>query len=117
MVLYRVKWPTNCNYERIFQEYTYYLKRKFGNNIIVVFDSYDESASTKIIERNRRSQKVSCKEYQFRKDMILNVPQEKFLSNYKNKSRFIDHLIEELRNNAIQCYQGNGEADELISMY
>lgn len=46
--------------------------------------------------------------------MSVNVSQEKFLANYKNKSRFIIYLKEELERNDIKCHQGNGEADELI---
>lgn len=85
MLLFRVKWPTNCTYTIILTEYTRYLKRNFGGNIIVVFDAYN-AQTTQIIERNRRSQKIACKEYQFIRDMTLNVTQENFLSNYKNKA-------------------------------
>lgn len=52
MLLYRVKWSTNSTYEKIFQDYISYLRRNFGNNIIVVFDSYD-GESTKSVERSR----------------------------------------------------------------
>lgn len=113
MLLYRVKWQANCKYEDIFQQYITYLRRNFGNHIIVVFDSYDEQ-STKIVERNRRNKQCSTKEYIFTKDMMVPVPQDKFLSDYKNKSRFIEYLIEEFQKQSIKCYQGKGEADELL---
>lgn len=113
MLIYKVKWQTNCKFQAILTNYTVYLKRNFCNNIIVVFDSYN-GESTKVVERDRRSQKAFSKGYQFTKEMSLTINQEKFLSNYKNKSRFIEYLIEELKNNSIDCYQELGEADELI---
>lgn len=113
MLLYRVKWPINCNYNKVFEEYISYLKRNFGSNVTVIFDSYDED-SNKAAERNRRSQKVACKEFQFTKDMPVAVSQDKFLSNYKNKRLFISYLMEELEKKSIKCKQGKGEADELI---
>lgn len=44
MLLYRVKCPTDCNYDTIFKEYVSYsyLKRNLGNLAIVVFDAYNE---------------------------------------------------------------------------
>ena len=79
MLLYRVKWPTDCNYESVFREYISYLKRNFCNHIVVVFDAYNEE-STKAAEKYRRSQKVASKEYQFTKEMPVIVSQDKFLS-------------------------------------
>ncbi|XP_052758830.1 uncharacterized protein LOC128202453 [Galleria mellonella] len=113
MLLYRVKWPSKCNYADVFDSYISYLKNHFGNNITVVFDCYDRE-SNKASERNRRALKVASKEYQFTKDMPANISQDKFLSNYKNKRRFIKFLMEELEKKSIKCCQGEGEADELI---
>lgn len=113
MLLYRVKWPTNCTYENVLKEYVKYLKRNFGDHVSVVFDAYDKE-NNKAAERNRRSLKIASKEYKFTKEMQVTVVQDKFLSNYKNKSRFISFLMEELKEQSIECYQGEGEADELI---
>lgn len=113
MLLYRVKWPTDSTYDKVFQEYVSYLKRNFGNSIIVVFDCYD-GETTKSVERSRRSQATNSKEYKFTREMPVIISQEKFLSNYKNKSRFISYLIEELQKKSIQCYQEQGEADQLL---
>lgn len=37
-----------------------------------------------------------------------------FLSNYENKSKFIEQLIVELEKQSIHCHQGKGEADGLV---
>ena len=58
--------------------------------------------------------KVASKEFNFTKDSKLFVSQDKFFTNYKNKSRFIKHLMQELQTNSIKCYQEKGEADELL---
>lgn len=113
MLLYRVKWPANCNYANVFESYISYLKNHFGNNITVVLDCYD-GESNKASERNHRALKVASKEYQFTKDMPVLISQDKFLSNYKNKSRFIKFLMEQLEKKSIKCCHGKGEADELI---
>lgn len=113
MLLYKMKWPTDCKYIKVFEDYIFYLRKHFGNNISVVFDCYNEDTN-KAAERYRRSMKVASKEFNFTKDSQLSVSQEKFLSNYNNKSRFIEYLKEELQKNANKCYQGKGEADELL---
>lgn len=113
MLLYKVKWPTDCKYEKVFQEYVAYLKRHFGDHITVIFDSYDES-DNKDSERSRRSLKVASREFNFTKDSKLTIKQEKFLSNYKNKNRLITYLMQEFQTNSIKCYQEKGEADVLI---
>lgn len=66
------------------------------------------------MERNRCLQKVTSKDYKITKEMLVMISQEKFLSNYKNKSLFIKYLIEEFQKQSIECHQGEGEADELI---
>lgn len=48
MLLYCVKWSSNCTFQRGFQEYISYLKRNFGTNITVILDTYTEQ-SLKII--------------------------------------------------------------------
>lgn len=113
MLLYRVKWPSDCTFQRVFQEYISYLKRNFGQNITVIFDSYNEQ-STKVTERNRRSQKFCCKVYQFTPLMPVSVSQDKFFSNYQNKSKFIQLLMVELEKQSIHCHQSKGEADGLV---
>lgn len=56
-----------CKYEKAFQEYIFYLKRNFRNDISVVFYCYDED-SNKATERSRRSMKIALKEFDFTKD-------------------------------------------------
>lgn len=54
-------------------------------------------------QRNRRALKVASTEYQFTKDMPVTISQDKCLSNYKNKSRFIKFLMEELEKNLLNA--------------
>lgn len=58
--------------------------------------------------------KVASQKFNFTKDSKSSVSQEKFLSNYKNKSLFFKCLKKELEKSSIKCYQGKGEADKLL---
>lgn len=98
MLLYRFKWPSNCTFQRVFDKYILYFKTNFGTHISVIF----------------RSNKFSSKVYQFFENTPVFMNQEKFLSNYENKSKFIAQLKVQLEKQSIYCYQNEGEADELI---
>lgn len=47
MMLYRVTWQTNEEYDKIFKNYLRYLRVNYGNNVVVVFDGYNAN-STKL---------------------------------------------------------------------
>lgn len=52
--------------------------------------------------------------YTFSENTPVSISQEKFLSNYENKSEFIDQLKVQLQKQFINCYQDEGEADGLV---
>lgn len=112
-LLHKVPWTSKKSFSYIMFTYVTYLRANYGKNVTIVFDGYDRQ-TTKSSERNRRCAKKGCLEYDFQKDMLLEIPQELFLSSSKNKSRFIGMLIEVLEENSFKCKQANDDADTLI---
>ena len=62
------------------------------NSVVVVYDGYSDAPSTKSVEQNRRAMKIQSTEILFTDDMPITIQQERFLSNGKNKARFIQAL-------------------------
>ena len=113
ILLHRMKWQLKETLAMICDDYVRYILRNYGNNTIIVFDGYEE-VTTKAVERNRRALRNATVDIIFTEDMELKIAQEKFLSNNKNKSRFITLLKKKLSDNNISCMQAKGDADRLI---
>lgn len=107
-------WQINQTFEQICQLYGSYIEKKFGINVIIVFNGYTENLrSTKNAERNRRSKNTSA-EILFYEKMVLTVAQNAFLSNVQNKIRFIKMLSTYLKNNGYTVIQAVDDADTNI---
>ncbi|XP_031335335.1 uncharacterized protein LOC116165167 isoform X2 [Photinus pyralis] len=113
-LLHKVVWPEKKTFGQICDSYIEYLKKKYTSTAVVVFDGYsDAQRGTKQMERMRRSMTQSV-DIQFNDKMVPTVPQEKFLSNPYNKSRFISMLLQKLSASQIDTKQASEDADTLI---
>lgn len=114
MLLHKITWRLHQKFSEICDSYIQYIQSKYGRNVIVVFDGY-LFPSIKSSERNRRaSKKEPAVDVMPSADANLNISQDRFLSNSKNKDRFIKFLMEKLRAADIFCSQSKGDADRKI---
>jgi len=84
------------------------------DNVVIVFDGYSDAPSTKGVEQNRRAMKSQSTEILFTDDMPITIHQERFLTNGKNKARFIQGLTGHLELAGIQVKHAVADADTLI---
>ena len=111
-LLHRLPWKRGSSFFEILCKYTEYVKNRYPN-VTVVFDGY-ETASTKDMThrwRNKGKQGVTAA---FTKDMKLAVSKEVFLSNKKNKQKFIHMLGNELQMNGCSVFHEKADADYSI---
>jgi len=114
-LLRRVIWPQHGSYSDIYSAYVTYVQKHYGtNNVVIVFDSYSDAPSTKGVEQNRRAMKLQSTEILFTDDMPITIYQERFLTNGKNKARFIQGLTGHLELAGIQVKHAVADADTLI---
>ncbi len=113
-LLRRVVWPQNGTYSDLYRTYVAYVRKHFPSNCHVVFDGYSDAPSTKSAEQNRRATKFQSTEIQFTDEMPITIRQDRFLSNGKNKARFICALTEHLEQAGILVKQATADADTLI---
>ena len=92
-----------------------YVKKHYGN-ALVIFDGYpdDLTNSLKTVERLRRQKKSVGREINFDLNTRLTVPQEKFLSNSKNKQRLINLLSRALVESDCSTALADEDADVLL---
>ena len=89
--------------------------RQYGKNCWVVFDGYSDSLpNTKSEEHRRRQSKAVSADVIFDESMTVNSTQANFLSNPRNKTRFIAALSVRLADSGINVKQAPGDADTLI---
>lgn len=113
-LLHRIIWQINQTFVKICQLYVSYIEKHFGKKVTIVFDGYNESSqSTKNAERHRRIKNTSS-DILFDKNMVLTIAQSSFLSNLRNKSRFINILSIDLKNNGYTVLQAADDADTMI---
>lgn len=114
-LLHKVVWQKGSTFGNICKKYVNYINTHYIN-ATVVFDGYDNEFNVKNQERKRRAAKGKLGP----EVVILNsqteatVTQESFLSNEKNKSRFISLLTPYLQAEGISVYQSCDDADTLI---
>ena len=94
-LLQRIPWSRGSTYQDIFNQYTEYVARKYGN-AIVVFDGY-ESTNTKDVTHKRRAKGIVGTTVAFTIDMPLTMKKEQFLANRQNKQQLIYMLSKELQ--------------------
>ncbi|CAH2218497.1 jg2186 [Pararge aegeria aegeria] len=115
-LLHKVVWPQKETFEVILDRYVTYVTKYFAANSFIIFDGYPENlkSSTKGAERLRRQARNLCAEIQFDLSMTATTSQEKFLSNDRNKNRFILYLREKLEAAGFHTKQAGEDADTVI---
>lgn len=105
-VLHKVKWLSNNSYQSIADQYSKYIKQKYGKACLV-FDDYDNGLYIKDHETGKMNPFVSLYDLQ----MTPKCSQEIFLKNNRNKVQFISILSEELRKEGHDIRNSTGYAD------
>lgn len=116
-LLHRVVWSRGQSFSSICESYVSFVKSKYKDSAVVVFDGYpqeDSCRGTKYTERARRSRKQTSVDLMFDETMVPTVPQEKFLGNMKNKERLILMLKDNFAAADIHTKQAQEDADTLI---
>ncbi|XP_028418322.1 uncharacterized protein LOC114543611 [Dendronephthya gigantea] len=114
-LLRRVIWPQHGSYSDIYSSYVTYVQKHYETQrVVIVFDGYSDAPSTKCAEQNRRAMKAQSTEILFTDDMPITIRQERFLTNGKNKARFIEGLTRYLEHAEIEVKQAVADADALI---
>lgn len=92
-LLRQVIWPQHGSYSEVYSTYVTHVQPHYGrNSVVTVFDGYSDAPTTKDVEQNHRAMKSQATEILFTDNMPITIQQERFLSNGKNKARFIQAL-------------------------
>ena len=112
-LIHRLPWQRGVTFKEIILMYVRYVTSKY-KTAIVVFDGYKEGPSTKDATHSKRRAGMSAPEVVFEENNILSTRKELFLSNDKNKQRFITKLGENLAEGGCGVFHAVGDADTLI---
>jgi hypothetical protein len=111
-LLHLVKWLPNGTYEDIIKQYKDFLVKAFGQ-CTVVFDGYYNGPRTidhkHQVQGSRLSQRVTVT-----LNKKVEVSQDIFLKNGKNKTMLILFLGDHLREYGFKIFKSDGDADTLI---
>lgn len=115
-LLHRVLWNREDTFDTIFDSYINYVRKHFGQNVIIVFDGYnDHENNVKASEQRRRYATASSSaDILFDASMTVPTSQQQFLANANNKNRFISMLSEKFEAATILVKQAKNDADVLI---
>ncbi|KAK3705553.1 hypothetical protein QZH41_000251 [Actinostola sp. cb2023] len=112
-LLHRIAWPKgSATFKEVCGLYCSYVTRKYGRPIIV-FDGYDQVSTKNMTQQRRAAGKVGPT-VTFSEDMKVTTKKDLFLSNVKNKQRFIHMLSKFLKTNNCQTRHAVSDADLLI---
>jgi hypothetical protein len=112
-LLHRIPWNCGSTYDEICQQYTSYVRSHYGKSVIV-FDGYLNGPSTKDITHERRTLMYVGATVQVSGSMVFQGKKTEFLSNHKNKQKFIDLLGDHLKTDGCHVEHACGDADLLI---
>ena len=112
-LLHRVPWPRGSpTYRAVCDLYCTYVQKKYGR-AIVVFDGYNEMSAKAMTQQRRASGKFAAT-VTFTESMSVTLKKDNFLSNPKNKQRFLLMLSKTLQHVGCVTHHANGDADLLI---
>lgn len=112
-LLQLIPWPRGATFAAIIRSYVQFVQHRF-QNATVVFDGYNSGPSTKDVTHIRRAKGKCSPEVVFKPEMSLQARKDVFLSNKKNKQRFINLLSEALAANLCPTVCADGDADCMI---
>ena len=112
-LLHFIQWLSNTTYSGVIKQYRKYLLAAFGP-CIVIFDGYDNGPRTKDIKHHVRGAKLS-QIVIVDLNKKVNISQEKFLKNGKNKTMLISFLRDNLREYGFNMFESAADADTLIA--
>ena len=112
-LLHRIPWTKGSTFEDILGMYTAYITHRY-HRATAVFDGYLDSPSTKDCTHKRRSGGRLGAVVHFDPTMVLQTKKDEFLSNTKNKQRFINMLGFRLEAIGCQVHHAKGDADVLV---
>lgn len=112
-LLHRIKWQQGFIFARILEQYIEYIARHFASIVNIVFDGYENGASTKDHEHEKRSLNASP-DFVFDENKPCISSQAAFLANESNKKSFVDVLICKLKIAGHRIQQALHDADTLI---
>ncbi|KAK3933066.1 Hydrogenase transcriptional regulatory protein HupR1 [Frankliniella fusca] len=113
-LLHKVQFPRPATFSTIADTYCSYVSEHWGTGVTVVFDGYSDRPSTKSEEQQRRAARASCIDVNIHPEITTSIPQQKFLSNNRNKVQLISLLTERLQGNGVEVVQADGDADTVI---
>ena len=115
-LLHRIPWTRGESFRSICNVYIDYITRRYpSDGTAVVFDGYDEQHSTKDVAHIRRNLSIrNSPDIHFTEDMIFSSKKDIFLSNQKNKQRFINLLGKQLEETEVKVHHAENDADVLI---
>ena len=108
-LLWCCNWKKNQSFQEIFQMYSNFIR--FLNICTVVFDGY--KLSTKDVTHQKRSSNV-CSTVDIKEINPCTSDRDSFLSNYKNKEKFVKFLARRLRILELQVIECPSDADTTI---
>ena len=112
-LVHPVPWPRGSpTYKVVCDLYCTYVQMKNGR-AIVVFDVYNEM-SAKAMTQLRRASGKAASTVTFAESLSVTLKKGNFLSNPRNKRRFLSMLSEALQNLGCITHHANGEADLLM---
>ena len=106
-LVHRIPWQRGTIYNDICRQYTNYVTRKYGHDIIV-FDGYQEELSTKDGVHERRTGGRAGPTMDFTRDMVMKSKKEDLLSNKDNKQRVIMMLGQSLEHVGCETRRAKG---------
>ena len=111
-LLHRIPWEKKVLIKMILLKYQTFVKYNYGE-CLVVFDGYDKSSTKDMTHVRRRKGNIGV-EVSFDENTILMTSKDLFLSNTKNKAKFIKLLGKALQSDGCEVYHARGDADLLI---
>ena len=116
-LLHVVVWPTPLNYRDDIALYMQYVITHYGRGrIVVVFDGYGETLTTKSVEHSKRASLKMSAEIMLKLDINTTTSQQEFLNNPRNKTSLIKKLTNALLLKHVEVRQSRGDADMDIAM-
>lgn len=115
-LLHKVTWRKDGTFQKVFEDYSAYVCNHYSANATIVFDGYNiDNFGVKSYERYRRVRNKISPEVKFTEDMPIPRNKDFFLSNLRNKSRFVEYLINYLQQkDSFTVSQAIEDADVLI---